>query len=240
MTLREQFESLKQNGYICDSDDLPPRRWGDGQLHEKKGGKWHVVPEHTSSAKQTDDLSESYDITKNILVKGKPETVNNPKVGDILIEPGTTGKHGYGINHMIEQRYTKDHRSEDEIAAMVVLAIEAAKSGEVTRDVKVEQNNQDIGTLDIEKNGIIAFVSKSKNGSGQKFVITGFDDNSRKEEATDAINAVIADKNYAHEFVIVKKHVGAVIASLQRIAHDTAEVKSLYDIFEMIKRDKYA
>lgn len=45
------------------------------------------------------------------------------------------------------------------------------------------------------------------------FVITGFDDFSKKEEAGDAIKAVIAENSYAPEFVIVKEQVVATIAS---------------------------
>lgn len=43
MTLKRQFKSLKQYGYIVDADNLPPRQWADGKMHEKKGGEWFIV-----------------------------------------------------------------------------------------------------------------------------------------------------------------------------------------------------
>lgn len=43
MTLERQFKSLKKYGYVVDADNLPPRQWADGKMHEKKGGEWFVV-----------------------------------------------------------------------------------------------------------------------------------------------------------------------------------------------------
>ncbi|MCQ2604552.1 MAG: hypothetical protein MJ215_05880 [Spirochaetia bacterium] len=59
-----------------------------------------------------------------------------------------------------------------------------------------------------------------------KFIITGFDDSSRKEEATDAIRTVIADNSYTPEFIIVKQQVGAVIASIDNVTTEAEKVNS--------------
>ncbi len=32
-----------EDGYIVDADNLPPRKWADGKMHEKVAGKWRVV-----------------------------------------------------------------------------------------------------------------------------------------------------------------------------------------------------
>lgn len=122
------------------------------------------------------------------------------------------------------------------------MVLNSTEDGKVTRNVEVLQNEKDIGTFDIEKNGIISFVSKTRDGKDEKFVITGFDDFSKKEEAEDAIKAVIADNSYAPEFVIVKKQVVATLASayilhLDEIKHNLAKGndKKLQQEFERLK-----
>lgn len=58
------------------------------------------------------------------------------------------------------------------------------------------------------KDWIIVFVSKTRDGDDEKFIITElmiF----QKEEAGDAIEAVIAKNSYDPEFVIVKNQVVA-------------------------------
>ncbi len=148
-----------------------------------------------------------------ILKTGDSLLVKNPEAGDIYIDKGHVGKSGNGLQHIIEQRFEKDKRTADEITAMLGLVMSAVENGKVTRNIEILHNAKDIGTLDIERNGIIAFVSKTRDGRDEKFVITGFDDFTKKEEAAGAIKAVIADNGYAPEFVIVKKQVVATLAS---------------------------
>ncbi len=148
-----------------------------------------------------------------IIETGDSVSFYNKNVGDIFVVKGHVGKSGNGIQHIIEQRFEKDKKSIEEIIAVLALVLDATKNGVVSRDVKILHNQKDIGTLDIEKNGIIAFVSKTRDGKDEKFVITGFDDFSKKEEAGDAIKAVIATNSYAPEFVIVKRQVVATLAS---------------------------
>ena len=93
------------------------------------------------------------------------------------------------------------------------MVLDSAENGKITRDTKVIMNEKDIGTYDLEKNGIIAFVSKTRDGNDEKFIITGFDDFTKKEEAGAAIEAVIANNSYDPEFVIVKNQVVATLAS---------------------------
>ena len=149
----------------------------------------------------------------NILKEDESLVVVNPEAGEISIDKGNIGKSGNGLQHIIEQRFEKDNRSIEELAAILSLVMMSAAEGKISRDVKVFQNNIDIGTLDLEKNGIIAFVSKTRDGYDEKFVITGFDDRENKKQADDAIKAVIANYNYTPEFVIVKKQVGATLVS---------------------------
>ena len=48
----------------------------------------------------------------------------------------------------------------------------------------------------------------------KKWILTGFDDWNKKEEATDAIKTVIANNSYTPEFSSFRKQVGTVIAFL--------------------------
>jgi hypothetical protein len=70
-------------------------------------------------------------------------------------------------------------------------------------------------------------VSKKRGFTDEKFIITGFDDAEKKQEATDAIQTVIATHSYTPEFVNVKRQVGAVIASLGTSSSKGAEKSSI-------------
>lgn len=184
------------------------------------------------------EIKENFDLLNNIFKTGKSETVNNKNVGDIQIDLGSVGKKGYGLKHIVEQRYVKDHANFEEIAATLTLVLDSVKNGKIIRDVQIlDKMSQDIGTLTVEKNGIIAFLGKSKNGTGNKFVITGYaDKEDKKEEATDAIKAVIAQNNYAQNFVIVKDNVGAVIASLNSVSDKTRDLSRNTGISDIRKK----
>lgn len=199
------------------------------EITDKNGVRrnvWKKNAETESNSKKLlkENAKKDFNNIEQSLSNGIDFTVNNSKIGEILIEQGSTGKHGYGLKHIIEQRYKKDGKSEDEITALLSLIVEAARNGEIVRNNEIIQNGKDIGTYYLEKNGIIAFVSKNKNGTNTQFVITGFDDNEKKEEAADAIKTVIADNSYTQEFIIVKQQVGAVITSLNGTTDKTSVV----------------
>lgn len=166
---------------------------------------------------KTDQFIESskknLEVVGNILAYDDSAQVVNAQAGEITVEKGNVGKSGNGLQHIIEQRFEKDDRSVDEISAMLSLVVTSAAEGKISRDVKILQNQKDIGTLDIEKNGIIAFVAKSRDGTDEKFVITGFDDSKNKKQAEDAVRTVIAEHSYAPEFAIVKEQVVATLVS---------------------------
>lgn len=199
------------------------------EITDKNGVRRNVWKKNAETEDNTKKLlkenaKKDFNNIEQSLSNGIDFTVNNSKIGEILIEQGSTGKHGYGLKHIIEQRYKKDGKSENEITALLSLIVEAARNGEIVRNNEIIQNGKDIGTYYLEKNGIIAFVSKNKNGTNTQFVITGFDDNEKKEEAADAIKTVIADNSYTQEFIIVKQQVGAVITSLNGTTDKTSVV----------------
>ena len=146
---------------------------------------------------------------------GKSAAIRHNEIGEILVDAGTTGKSGYGIKHIIEQRYAKDGKNEDEITALMPLVLDAAKSGRINRD-----NDK---VIELEKNGIVAIISKQRFAKSEKWLLTGFDNFNKEQEATDAIQTVIASHSNAPEYSYFRKQVGAVIASLKQSIPENAE-----------------
>ncbi|MDR1219840.1 MAG: hypothetical protein LBK73_09565 [Treponema sp.] len=56
----------------------------------------------------------------------------------------------------------------------------------------------------------------------EQFVLTGYENTNKKEEAADAIKKVISRYGYTPEFSDLKRQVGAVIASLA-LSHNTVK-----------------
>ena len=88
--------------------------------------------------------------------------------------------------------------------------IETARNGAITRS-----NNY---IIELSKNGIIAILRKESNNRNAKWLLTGFDDWDKQQEATGAIKTVTAKYGYAPEFSRFRKQVGAVIASLNTLS----------------------
>lgn len=145
----------------------------------------------------------------------KEVTSKNPKVDKVTIDKGKLGKKGYGLLHIIQQRYIKDNYTEDEITALLCLLPDILRKGNITRDVAYPgENGIELGMYDLEKKGIISYIAKTRGNKLERFVITEYDNFDKQKEATDSINAVIAKYRYTPEFIIVKKQVGAVLSSL--------------------------
>ena len=144
-----------------------------------------------------------------ILTTGKPEKVVNNDLGEITIDAGETGKAGYGLKHIIEQRYLKDKMRETDITALLYLVKEAAETGVL--NTAIIKGNDKIG---IEKDGITAIVRTDRDGINEKWILSGYALNSKKKEAAVAIQTVSAQYGYAPEFSGFRKQVGAVLASL--------------------------
>lgn len=160
-------------------------------------------------------VTQDLELLSGVLESGKSATIRHNEIGEILVDAGTTGKSGYGIKHIIEQRYAKDGKNEDEITALMPLVLDAAKSGRINRD-----NDK---VVELEKNGIVAIISKQRFAKSEKWLLTGFDNFNKEQEATDAIQTVIASHSYAPEYSSFRKQVGAVIASLKQSIPENAE-----------------
>ncbi len=164
-----------------------------------------------------------------VLEKGHEITIENPAIGEIAILAGKTGKHGYGLRHIIEQRYKKDGKNAEELAALIPLICSAAITGKIKR--------KDSNRVEIVKDGVMAVISRTRNGKKEQWILTGYDLFDQKEKATDAIKEVISQYGYAPEFSDLKKQVGAVISSIDSIAQTPGKSSSKEGI-EAI-RNKY-
>ena len=153
------------------------------------------------------DEKTNFTKLSKVLESGKSSSVKHKELGEIIIDAGSTGKSGYGLKHIIEQRYMKDGKDEEEITALLSLVLDATKDGEVVR------NNERI--IEVQKNGVIAILRKENEERNSKWLLTGFDNWDNKEVATDAIKTVIANNSYAPEYSSFRSQVGAVIASLE-------------------------
>ena len=137
---------------------------------------------------------------------------------EVSIFPGSTGKHGLGIRHIIEERTKKDNLNQDEITALSALILETVRTGDITR-------NSD-SQAEFTKNGIVAIVRKDFYGSEKNWVLTGFgyneqSDREKYREATEAIQTVIAQYSQSPDYSYFRNQVGAVIASLDiTISHN--------------------
>jgi hypothetical protein len=161
------------------------------------------------------ERGEDFKRLSHILETGESQTIQNKKLGDeIYIDKGLTGKDGYGLLHIIEGRYVKDKHNIDEITAILYKVTDSAENGYITDSIIIKNKDND-KRIGIEKDGIIAIIDQGKETDNEKFVITGYELNKKKEEAAEAIRTVIARYGYTPEFSDFRKQAGAVVSSLQ-------------------------
>ena len=220
------YESLKNDSEIRKGITFPVgtvRTWRGKKYIKTASGKWERKYDArvVSSDNGLDDaakkkagieeinpklIKKNFNLLNRIFESGKTVLVESPHIGKVAIELGEKGKSGYGLMHIIEQRYTKDNMSIDHITALCALVIQTVREGEVTRA------NQRIIELQSE-NGIVTLVRKPDD-KRYHWVLTGFDNWDKKKEATGAIKTVIAQNRYTPEYSSFRKQVGAVVGSL--------------------------
>jgi hypothetical protein len=89
------------------------------------------------------------------------------------------------------------------------------KEGNITRNITDINNPKKIKRIEIEKDGIIALISLHRNENEEKWILTGFDNKNKKEEAAEAIQTVIAQYSGTPEFSYFRKQVGAAVSYLK-------------------------
>ena len=131
---------------------------------------------------------------------------------EVSVFPGSTGKSGMGIRHIIEERFKKDNLTIDQITSLAALILDAVQTGKVTR----ESRNR----CEFTKNGIIAIVKKNFDNSKINWILTGFaykgESRNKEREATEAIQTVNARYGHSPEYSSFRIQVGAVITSLNQ------------------------
>jgi len=170
-------------------------------------------PWYPDYKKHWEDLY-NFDRLSSILENGQSRIIQNKELGEISIDKGLTGKNGFGLLHIIEDR-TQEGRNDEETTAIIHLVTQAAKEGKITRNIADKNDPEKIRRVEIEKDGIIALLSLHRNHNEEKWILTGFDNRNKKEEATEAIQTVIARYSGTPEFSYFRKQVGAVVSSLQ-------------------------
>jgi len=159
-------------------------------------------------------VKDNLKLLSNILATGKSQVIHNNKLGIISVDSGIIGKNGFGLLHIIEDR-TDEGKKIEETTAIIHLVTQAAQKGEITRSIADKEYPEKIRRVEIEKNGIIALLSLHRNQNEEKWILTGYDNNDKKKEATEAIQTVIAKYSRTPEFSYFRKQVGAVVSSLK-------------------------
>jgi len=156
----------------------------------------------------------NFDRLSNILKTGESRVILNTKLGEIHIDKGFLGKNGYGLLHIIENR-TQEGRKDKEISAIIHLVTQAAQDGNKIKSIAAKDDPEKIRRIQLEKKGIIALISLQRNHDEEKWVLSGYANKDKKEEATEAIQTVIAQYDRTPEFSYFRKQVGAVVSSLK-------------------------
>lgn len=168
-------------------------------------------------------------LLSNILKSGESQTIKNPELGEITIDKGEAGRKGYGLVHIIEKRAIEG-KKEEYSAAILYLVMKAAKGGKLIRKIPFKNNLEHKGRIELEKEGIIAILSCQRNqGDTEKWLLTGFDNRNKKEEAAEAIQTVIAQYSHSLEFSDFRKQVGATVSSLLKSSLENPEKSSKND-----------
>ncbi len=193
--------------------------------------------------KKNKDISLMQEIN-SVLTDREVFLRRNETLGNVRVKYGNLDK---GICHIIAHRMDKmikhENMSFDEAAkktsAIIFLSIKNINEAPATKEIN--------GRYAIFKNGIKTAVDTDKKG---RFVVTGFDLDETKQEATDAINAVNAVYGYTPEFLEIYAQVGAVYASLanniaqqspvvNENSNDSLEQNSLEKAAEALKNIKF-
>ena len=185
-------------------------------INSKPWVNTYFLPEELPFRGNFSDLATSLQTNANFEIK-------SAALGDeVSVFPGSTGKSGMGIRHIIEERTKKDNLSPDEITALSALVLDTVQSGKITRDSG--------SRCEFSKNGILAIVRKDFDDENQNWVLTGFayngDDQQKKREATETIQTVIARYGNTPEYSSFRSQVGAVIASLGKSVSHLQEKSS--------------
>ena len=176
---------------------------------------------------KNEDIETDFARLDNSLRFNSNFEIESVKLGEsVSVFPGSTGKSGLGIRHLIEERTKKDHLTKDEITALSVLVLDSVRNGEITRESDYQ--------AEFTKNGIVAIVRKDFFGNRENWILTGFaydeSELEKNREATEAIKTVIANYSNSDGYSYFRNQVGAVIASLDTNITYTPDKSSIQSL----------
>lgn len=148
---------------------------------------------------------------------------SNLDLGEIELRKG---KKSTGLTHIIVRRFEEkvlskksQISSSQAIKEITAISFLIAKSLENCPATVTPRGN-----WNIENQGIVAVIDKDKFG---KFVLTEFEWNEKRQEATESISTVIAQYGYTPEFLKMYAQVGAVLTSYGfSLNHNTTSVNT--------------
>lgn len=146
----------------------------------------------------------------DVLESGEVITRNNQTLdGEVRVKRGGMNE---GLVHLIDHRIRErvlnkhiqmnEEQARKETSAILFLVIDNIDKAPAEKEAN--------GHYAVYNKGIKTVIGKDKNG---RYVVTGYDNKQTELEATESINAVIAQYGNTPEFLGIYAQVGAVIAS---------------------------
>lgn len=227
MTLREQFESLKYNGFVCDNKTDAngcEHSGADGRFVEKGGGENTQPKKKGVAAKLRDEFNKNTNkyINKDFI---------NKKYGI---------KARFNKKSQEELRSRTDHSKENGFTLQEHFEV-ANQIKELFENAHLKREHDDTknGDKNLKIERFLSMPILLKSGKKARALITvkhSLDKDGHNIYSIEAMDI----KNALEKTRAKGQPKDSVSPYKTTITHDTAEVKSLYEIFEMIKRDKYA
>ena len=196
----------------------------DGGMSETSIQAEFTAEENKNTVEQIDKslMTELSDV----LESGDIITRTNSSLdGDVRVKRGGM-KEGlvHLIDHRIRERVLNEkvqmnvEQAKKETSAVLFLAID-----NIDKAPAIQEKD---GNWAVYHKGIKSVITKDKKGH---YVLTGYDNNKTKKEATESIDAVIAQYGNSPEFLGIYTQVGAVIASYNILpqSNEKSTVKAL-------------
>ena len=210
----------KTDVFIAETEDIQP------QLNKLKSNE---ISQKDKNKALMLDLTD-------VLENGEVITKTNSALdSDVRVKRGGLNE---GLVHLIDHRIRErvlkkdllmdEEQAKRETSAVLFLAID-----NIDKAPAVKEDN---GHYAVYNKGIKTVIGKDRNG---RYVVTGYDNNQIKQEATESINAVIAQYGQSPEFLGIYAQVGAVIASYN-ILPQSLEISSTKESSENSKFNQLA
>jgi len=197
MFINELFESVIREAREAHSSQL-----FESVLREANGNE--AKQESENKAEELIFLEDLVKMT-SVLSTKKSKVIVHKSIGDVRICIGKPSLDSYGLRHIIYKRKDSENRTEDEITAMLSLICSAIHDGDP---------KPDYDCIKVTKNGITAIITRLVSERGKIGLLTGYDLDTNKKEATEAIQTVIARYSSTLEYSGLREQVVAVASKI--------------------------